>query len=153
MKAKRAVAIAVLVAVAGVGVYLIVRQKLSGEEGRIRKLMAQVEKNFESQKLSKCLAVATDDYSDNIGHDTKAELEDDLRLLFQTSRSVRVKLQDVEIEVRGNEADVALTATAKAENVFLGDVSLHRVVGHTRYVVTVRKERGRWKVLRAEGLD
>ena len=153
MNAKRIVAIALLIAVAGVGVYLIVRQKFTSEEAQIRKLMAQVEKNFESQKLKKCLAVASEDYSDNIGHDTKADLKDSLRLLFQTSRSVSVKLQDIEIEVRGNEADVALTATARAENVLLGDVSLHRLVGYTRFVVTARKERGRWKVLRAEGLD
>ena len=144
--------IVLLVAVAGLGIYLLVRQNITSEEAQIRKLIRDVEEAFEERKLKKCLAVVADDYSDNFVCDSKAELEQTLRLLFQTSRKIRVSLDDINIRIRGDEADITLIATGTAETTF-GTFSLHGEAGYTRYVLAIRKDRGRWKLVRAEGIE
>ena len=152
MDFKKIVLIVVLVVAAGFGVYRLVTQYFTSEEARVRKLMRQVEVSFEGKKLDKCLAVASEDYSDNFRHDSKAGLEESLRLLFAMARSISLTLEDVRIEMRGDEAVIAVTATATASTV-MGTVSLNEEVGQTRFILTARKEGGRWKVLRAEGVD
>ena len=144
--------IVVLAAVTAVGIYLLVRQNVTSEEAQIRKLIRDVEKAFEERKLKRCLAVVADDYSDNFVCDSKAELEQTLRRLFQASREIRVSLDDISIRIRGDEADITLIATATAETAY-GTFSLHREAGYTRYALAVRKDRGRWKLFRAEGID
>jgi hypothetical protein len=154
MNLKKIVPIVILVVVAGFGVYRLVRHYFTSEQARIRKLIREVEASFEDKKLGKCLDVVADDYSDNFGdyhHDSKADLEEDLRTLFLVSRRISVHIEDVVIEIRGDEATIALTATAEATTT-LGDVSLHDEAGYTRYILSVRKEGGRWKVFRAEGV-
>jgi ketosteroid isomerase-like protein len=155
MNLKKIVPIAILVVVAGFGVYRLVRQYFTSEEARIRKLIHEVEVNFEGKKLSKCMAVVADDYSDNFGeyrNDSKADLEETLRNLFLVSRRISVHLEDIVIEIRGDEATIALTATAEATTTF-GDMALHDEAGYTRYILSLRKEHGRWKVFRAEGVE
>jgi hypothetical protein len=152
MSIKRIAPVAFLVVLVGIGAYLLIKQRVTSEEARIRSLMGDIEQAFESRKLGKCLAVAADDYKDNFGHNTKDELESDLRLLFQFASDVDVRLEDVDINIRGNEADIALTATATAQTKF-GDLSLNHEVGHTRFELLIRKDRGRWKVVRAAGVD
>ncbi len=152
MNARKIIRIVLLVVAAGFGVYLLVRQNVTSEEAQVRKLIAEVEDHFENQKLKKCLAVVSDDYSDNLGHGSKAELESELRWLFRISSKLRLSLDDVVIQIHGDEADISMTAIAQAQTTF-GDLSLNREVGYTRYVLAARKENGRWKVLRVEGMD
>jgi ketosteroid isomerase-like protein len=144
--------IVALVVGAGFGIFLLVRQNVTSEEARVRKLVRDIERAFEKEKLKRSMAVVADDYSDNIGHRSKAELEDNLRYLFQVSHTLRVRLEELTIRIRGDEADVGFTVTAEAQTTF-GDFSLNDEVGHTRFVLALRKERGRWKVYRAEGVD
>ncbi len=144
--------IVLLVAVAAVGLYLLVRQNVTSEEARIRRLIREIEQAFEQRKLKRCLGVVADDYSDNFAAGSKAELEQTLRLLFQSSKKIRVSLDDITIRIRGDEADITLIATGVAETTF-GTFSLHREAGYTRYVLAIRKDRGRWKVFRADGID
>ena len=152
MDFKKIVLIVLLVVAAGFGVYRVVKQHFTSEEAHVRRLMRQVERYFENKKLDKCLAIASDEYSDNFRHDTKDGLEESLRQLFTVARSISLTLEDVRIEMRGDEADIAVTATATASTM-IGTVSLNEEAGHTRFVLTARKEGGRWKVLRAEGVD
>lgn len=146
------VGIVALAVAAGVGVYLLVRPPATSDEAQIRALAKDIESAFEHKKLKACMAVVADDYSDNVGNGSKAELENELRTNFQLVREIHVSLDDMTIDVHGDEADLAVTATGRAETV-LGDVSLNEYVGHTRFVLALRKERGRWKVFRAEGVD
>jgi len=148
----RIAGIVALVAAAVIGIYLLVRPPATSDEAQIRALVKEIERAFEKEKLKACLAVAADDYSDNIDHDSKAALENELRLLFQYAREIHVSLDRVTVDIHGDEADVGMTVTARAETPG-GDVSLTEIVGHTRYVLALRKERGRWKVYRAEGVD
>jgi ketosteroid isomerase-like protein len=148
----RTAGIIVLVAVAALGIYLLVRERVTSEEARIRALISDIKQAFEQEKLKKCMAVVADDYSDDFVSHSKADLEDTLRFLFQIAHRIDVDLDDITIRVRGDEADIVFTATANAETTF-GDVSLNREVGHTRFILALRKEHGRWKVFRAEALD
>jgi len=152
MNAKKTLLIVLLVAVAGYAVYRIVKDRFTSEEARIRKLIREIEEDFESKELKKCLAVVSEEYSDNFLHDSKTELEGNLRLLFRASRTIQANVEDISIRIDGDEADVALTATGTASTTF-GDVSLHREVGYTRFLITTRKEHGRWKVFRVQGVD
>jgi len=144
--------IVLLAAVTAVGIYLLVRERVTSEEAQIRKLIRDGEKAFEEQKLKRCLALVADDYSDNFAADSKDELEQTLRLLFLSSKKIRVSLDDIRIRIRGDEADITLIATGTAETIY-GDISLHRESGYTRYALAIRKDRGRWKLVRAEGIE
>ena len=143
--------IVLLVVATGFGIFLLVRQNVTSEEARIRRVIRDIERAFEQKKLKKCMAVVADDYTDNFWHGSKAQLEDNLRSLFQVSHTLRVRLDEITIRIRGDSADVALTVTGDAQTT-LGDFYLEREVGHTRFVLALRKERGRWKVYRAEGI-
>jgi len=149
---KKTVAIVLLAAAAGYGIYRIVAQRHTSEEAQIKKLMREVKESFEQEKLKKCLAVASDDYSDNFMHDSKADLESTLRLLFRASKRISVTFEDIRIEINGDEAGIAVTVTGYADTT-LGRLSFEREAGFSRYFLTVRKERGRWKVVHAEGVD
>ncbi len=140
--------IIVLAVVAACAIYLLVRQNVTSEEARIRKLIREIERAFEDQTVKRCLAVAADDYSDNLGHRSKDDLKDTLRLLFLSVRDIDVAIDEVSIRIRGDEADVSMTISASADGMSLTDMA-----GYTRYVLAARKENGRWKVLRVEGMD
>jgi ketosteroid isomerase-like protein len=143
--------IVVLAAVAALGLYLVFRERVTSEEAQIRRLISDVERAFENKKLSKCMAVVADDYSDNFVARSKDELEQTLRLLFQSSKRIRVSLDDITIRIHGDTATITLIATGTAETLY-GDISLHRESGYTDYRLAVRKDRGRWKLVRAEGI-
>jgi ketosteroid isomerase-like protein len=140
--------IVVLAAAAAFAVYLLVRRDTTSDEARIRKLVRQIEQAFEDEKLKECLAVAADDYTDNIGHGSKEELRQYLALLFLMAQDIDVSIEDIDVRIRGDEADVSLRVAADADG-----MSLTELVGHTRFVLALRKEHGRWKVFRAEGVD
>jgi ketosteroid isomerase-like protein len=148
---SRIAGLVLLAVAAGFGIYLLVRQNVTSEEARVRRLIRNMERAFEEERLKRCMAVVADDYSDNFWNSSKAQLEDNLRYLFQASHTLRLRLDEITIRIRGNEADVALTATADAQTTF-GDFSLDAEVGHSRFVLALRKEHGRWKVYRAEGV-
>ena len=152
MNRRNIILIVVLAVAAGFGVYRVVKHYFTSEEARIRKLMREVEENFEGKKLDKCLDVVCDDYSDNFLHNSKDDLEESLRTLFPASRRISVHLEDIVIEIRGDEATIAVTATGTAVTI-IGDMSLHDEAGYTRFILSVRKEGGRWKVFRAEGVE
>jgi len=152
IRIKTVSSVAFLVAVAALAVYLLVKQHVTGEEARIRKLIGDMQQAFENKKLSKCLAVVADNYSDNFGHGSKEELETDLRALFHPAHELHVRIEDPDIRVEGDRATVALTVTGTA-NTILGDFRFQDVVKYTRFELLLRKERGRWKVYRAVGID
>ena len=152
MRVNKILLIVLLVAVAGFAVYRLVREHFASEEARIKKLIREVEKDFENKELKRCLVVVSEEYSDDLGHATRDELEDDLRLLFQVARKIRAKVQDVSISIRGDEADITLTATGTATTTF-GDISFRHELGFTRFSIIARQEHGRWKVFRVQGVN
>jgi len=153
MRIRKIAAMAFLVVLVGVAAYLLIKQHVTSEEARIRKLIDDIEQAFEKKKLKACLAVVADDYSDNVMHNSKADLEDNLRALFAFGSDLRVRLEDPAIRVDGDHATVALTITGSATVTTEGDIRFEEETHFTRFELLLRKEHGRWRVYRAVGID
>ncbi len=76
-----------------------------------------------------------------------------LRLLIRPQNDLLTNLRDTTLPADEDAVGVGrCVAGASAETKF-GDMSRNKEVDHTRFQLLVRKERGRWKVYRAEGVD
>ncbi|MBN1919081.1 MAG: hypothetical protein JW889_14340 [Verrucomicrobia bacterium] len=153
MSIRKIAPIAFLVVLVGIAAYLLIKERVTSEEARIRALIVDIERAVEKKKLSKCLGVVADNYTDNFGQESKAKLEKRLHELFQMARKIDVTVEDVSIDIRGDEADIAMTVIASAELYYLGHFSLNNEVEHTRFELLARKDHGHWKVVRATGVD
>ncbi len=149
MTLKRASFALLLVAV-GVAVGVYYWQRAGGgkdDRQQIIELVANVERGVEEKSISRVMDYVSQDYQDETGNDRRT-LQQLAMAAFRDTQPFDVVVQLTDLEIHGGEA----TLTADVE------FSAGQPVGigeSTRLTVTakLRRERGGWKVVEAEGWE
>ena len=142
---KKKVIIFILVAV--VVVYLAVKIWSVSEEARVRKVIASFERTVEAEKLLKCMSYISRDYSDETGLDYRSAMILG-REIFNAYDDIFIHIKGLKIEIEDKLAKATFVATVFATRSGTQQKeNLLRERGTDRFVVTLRKEEGGWKIL------
>ena len=145
---KRKVVASVLLLMSLIVAYLV----WPTDEHRIRKLFKEGVEAAESGDLEGVMAKVSFNYRDDYGV-TYLYLKEILKREFQRLSDISVEYDGLKILVREDEAtaelDMRVIATAGNETGYIiGDA---RAPLHIRF--TLEKERGKWQIIKTEGLE
>jgi len=135
----------VVVIGAGAGWYLLTRPEPLSDEQQIVRLIADVQRAVEQRKTSDVMRYVSDDYHDRRGLDRL----DVQRLVIAGARNratMDLSVQVTSIEVQGDSA----TFTAEVDY-SVGGPAMPGRSNHLTVSAELRRERGGWKVISAEG--
>ena len=129
--------------------FFIIRKAVITDQKRIKKIIASTEQAIENKSLLKSLSYISFDYSDNLGNDYHS-LSYLLRSGFRTYQDIFIHIRGLKVELQGDEAVASLVANVVATRSRTEKEELLTEKGAERFVVTFRKENGRWKIIKAE---
>lgn len=140
--------ILIFLLMAAVVVYFVIKNCLMNDEMRVKKLLTSFERAAEAENLLKCMSYISRDYSDDSGFD----YSDGMVLgkqIFDTYDDIFIHVKGLKIEVKDDEAQAEFVATAFATRTDTQQKEnlLERRRGSDRFVVDLRKEDNRWKIL------
>lgn len=140
------------VVIAAVGLWFAwgrYREARKPDRVKVRELLANAEKAIESKNLGRCMSFVSRNYSDSLGYDYR-----EIRRLcaggFQSVRHIQLTLSDVSIALATGAAPTRAEVTFTVDLALIGDAQRPEQ-SSGRIHLTLNKERGRWKIVRAEG--
>jgi len=143
---RRLIAAAVIVVLGGGGylAWRLTHPPISDEE-RIARLLDRIEQGIETRSPRMILDTISSDYRDAFGY-TKRDIHRLSLNLLRTEGTFQVVLDEVNIHVRGGEADanvsaeVTLTQNGRVTEKYSGSLAAH-----------LRKQAGKWRIVSATG--
>ena len=126
----------------------IVRNALTSEEAKIKKLVKELAADFEDKKFKKIFKYVTEDYTDD-GRNTKESLREDAKLILAMTTEIDVSIRDLRVVVSGDErtAEAGFSAKVRMTTKF-GDIEPLRE-GNDQITLFLRREDGRWMAYRS----
>ncbi len=145
MNAQR-VLIAIGAALIAVGAwYFLTKGPRVDDRTQIIEMVVEVEQAVEARRTSTVLSHFSEDYRDTMGYDRRA-LQRFLSAGLRDGGHIDVVTQLGEIDVQGDTATVHVEVDYAFGQSAGGDGSAHMSVD-----VTLQRERGGWKIVRADG--
>lgn len=148
---SRGIRIALLIAAVGIG-YLIYRSCTQEDEGRLRAIIQEMAAAAEAQDLSAFMNHFSNQYQDRHGNSYFVILQL-VKRVFEEVDELKVKVEDLNVVVAGDEAYVTLSVMTEARR--QGRI-LHPFGREDRPEqprITFQKERLDWKIIRVEGVQ
>ena len=129
----------------------IIRNALTSEEAKIKKIISKIEKCIEKKQLNKGISYLSDDYLDDLNYD-KESLRDAARSFFSYTRDISVSVRNLRVKVDKMKLRAAASFIAKirAETIFGDFDAVEKEVGQDFFILHFRKEGGAWKIFRTE---
>lgn len=133
----------VILALVGVGLWLALRQRQSPREQILASIIALVDA-VEAEDVAGCMRLISPDYRDSKGN-TRIILRRLAANGFREAQSIDMTLHEPQITVSGRDA----TATLEAAVTAVTSTGRHR--WELELTFTFKRERRRWRIVRAEG--
>ncbi len=129
----------------------IIRNALTSEEAKIKKIISQLEKCIERKQVNKGISYISDEYFDDLGYD-KESLREAARSFFSYTKNISISVRSLRVEVDKMKLRAAASFVAKvrAETIFGDFDSVEKHVGQDFFIIHFRKEGGAWKIFRTE---
>ena len=145
MSKKQIVALVVIAAIAAFFIGRMIRNALTSEEAKIKKLIKQLAADFEDKKLDNVFEYITDDYTDD-GNHTKEQLQKDARTLLPLIAKIDVSIRDLRVVVAEDEQTAEAGFAVKVLiTTRVGDVEPFEE-GNDQVRINFRREDGRWMI-------
>jgi hypothetical protein len=143
--------IIVLVIIGIVALFFVVRiikNALTSEEAKIKKLIKELAVDFEDKKFKNIFKHVTEDYADD-GRNTKDSLKADAKLILAMATDIDVSIRDLRVVVSEDErtAEAGFSARVRMTTKF-GDIEPLRG-DNEQIALFLRKEDGRWMTYRS----
>ena len=143
--------IIILVIIAIIALFFLVRiikNAMTSEEAKIKKLIKECAADFEDKKFNKIFKRVTDDYTDE-GKNTKKSLQADAKLIIAMASDIDVSIRDLRVVVSEDEemAEAGFTARVRMDTKF-GEVDALKE-GNDQIKLYLRKEGGEWMVYKS----
>jgi len=120
------------------------------EEGKVKRVISKGERAIEKKDIVGSISFISPEYLDSLGNDRR-NLIFLAEKLFQEYQDIFIHIESLSVEVNQEElakvkfiAKVMVSKQGKTKE----DLSIEK--GSERFLVTFRKEAGKWKVFRAE---
>lgn len=144
MSKKQIVLLLIIAAIAAFFVFRIIRNAMTSEEAKIKKLIKELAQDFEQKKFKKIFEHITEDYKDDGGH-TKNTLQTYSTTALAFVNEIKVSISDLRVVVSPDKK--------KAEAGFTAKVSLQTKFGDERFdepvIFYFRRENGEWMLYRS----
>ncbi len=125
--------------------YFLAKGPRPDDREQIIQMVVEVEQAVEARRTSTVISYFSEDYKDTMGYDRRS-LQRFLMAGLHNSDGIDVVTQLGEIDVQGDTATVHVEADYAFGGSAGGDGSAHMSVD-----VTLQRERGGWKIVRADG--
>ncbi len=148
MSKKQIIVLIIIGIIALFFVVRIVRNALTSEEAKIKKLIKELAIDFEDKKFKKIFKYVAEDYTDD-GDNTKASLREDAKLILAVTNEIDVSIRDLRVVLSQDEktAEAGFTAKVRMTTKF-GDIEPLRQ-GNEQIKLFMRKENGKWMVYKS----
>jgi ketosteroid isomerase-like protein len=143
----------VLIIMAAVACFVLIKYIIVSDEARIRRVIYKGKAAIEQEDFEGALTHVSRDYRDDYGLN-KVAIAGILKRLFKEFDTIAIHVKGMEVEIsEGGLGQATLFTWVTAQ---MGD-GVGYIVGSaeepSRVVFTLAKERGRWRVVRTEGVD
>jgi hypothetical protein len=143
----------VLILLAAVACFVLIKYILISDEARIRRVIYKGKAAIEQEDFEGALKHVSRDYRDDYGLN-KVAIAAILKRLFK-------EFDNIAIHVKGMDVEIAEGGLGKATLFTWVTAQLGEEVGYivgdaetpSRVIFTLAKERGRWRVVRTEGVE
>lgn len=144
MSKKQIVLIVIIVAIAAFFFVRIIRNAMTSEEAKIKKLIKELAQDFEQKKFKNIFEHITEDYKDDGGH-TKKTLQEYAAATLAFVNEIKVTISDLRVVVSPDRK--------KAESGFTAKVNLQTKFGDERFdepvIFYLRWENGGWMLYKS----
>ena len=151
MTKKRIIALALVAAVALFFLVRIIRNALTSEEAKIKKLIRELASDFEEKKIKRIFKHISEDYTDE-GDNTKDRLREYAGALFRITNEADVSIRDLIVVVAEDEKTAEAGFVAKVHLVTIlveSTDALTDGIGDNKVRLYLRKENGDWVVYKS----
>jgi len=139
--------IAVLILIAAIAVFFVVRiirNAMTSEEAKIKKLIKELAEDFEQKKFKKIFDHITDDYKDE-GGNTKESLKEDAKLVLAFVNEIKVSISDLRVVVSSDKKNAEARFSAKVYlQAKFGDQNINEPM-----IFHLRRESGEWMLYKS----
>jgi len=144
MSKKQIVVLILIVAVALFFAIRIIRNALTSEETKIKKLIKELAGEFEQKKFTKIFNHITDDYKDD-GGNTKESLKEDAKLVLAFVYEIKVSISDLRIIVSKDKksAEAGFFANVFVKTKFKDETIPQQMIFY------LRREGGEWMLYKS----
>ena len=143
----------VLIIMAAVAAFILIKYLLVSDEARIKKVIYKGKAAIEQEDFEGALRHVSRDYHDDYGLNKMA--------IATLLKRIFAEFDDIAIHVKG--MDVEISEQGLGQATFLtwvtvqGEEGIGYIVGNaenpSRVVFTLSKERGKWRVVKSEGVE
>ncbi|GAG10832.1 unnamed protein product, partial [marine sediment metagenome] len=119
------------------------------EEGKIKRIISRGEKAIERRDLATCISFISAQYLDSFGNDRRSLIFLGEKI-FKQYQDIFIHIESLSVELKGGLAEVKFIARVMVSRPGETGKCLSVEKGSERFMVTFRKEEGKWKVYRAE---
>ena len=150
MSKKQIIVIILIAAIAVFFVVRIVRNALTSEETKIKKLIRELAADFEDKKFKKIFEYVTEDYTDD-GGNTKEKLKEDAKLVIAVTKEIDVTIRNLRVVVSADKKTAKAGFTAKVRmSTKFGDIEpLKETAAGEQLIFYLRREGGKWMLYKS----
>ena len=143
----------VLILLAAVACFVLIKYIIISDETRIRRVIYKGKTAIEQEDFEGALKHVSRDYRDDYGLN-KVAIAGILKRLFKEFDAIAIHVKGMEVEIAEGGLGQATLFTWVTAQV---DDGVGYIVGSSenpsRVIFTLAKEKGRWRVVRTEGVD